>query len=108
MRRLRSWISQVRRSPPSTSRPRRRTLDRYIQRLFPNRRADAVLIEAMVDGGKKLSDKPSPRRAIVAVDFNAPDSSAVQTMNQAAENIRKSGATVWTVSVRGTSIVQQS
>ena len=77
-------------------------LDRYIQRLFPNRRADAVLIEALVDGGKKLSDKPSPRRAIVAVDFNAPDSSAVQTMNQAAENIRKSGATVWTVSVRGT------
>jgi hypothetical protein len=79
------------------------TLDRFIQRLFPNRRADAVLIEAMVDGGRKLSDKPSPRRAIVAVDFNAPDSSAVQTMNQAAENIRKSGATVWTVSVRGTS-----
>ena len=77
-------------------------LDRYIQRLFPNRAANAVLIEAMVDGGKKLSDKPSPRRAIVAVDFNAPDSSAVQTMNQAAENIRKSGATVWTVSVRGT------
>jgi hypothetical protein len=79
------------------------TLDRFIQRLFPNRRADAVLIEAMVDGGRKLSDKPSLRRAIVAVDFNAPDSSAVQTMNQAAENIRKSGATVWTVSVRGTS-----
>ena len=77
-------------------------LELYIQRLFPNRRADAVLIEALVDGGKKLSDKPSPRRAIVAVDFNAPDSSAVQTMNQAGENIRKSGATVWTVSVRGT------
>jgi hypothetical protein len=78
-------------------------LDRYIQRLFPNRRADAVLIEAMVDAGKKLSDKPSPRRAIVSVDFNSRDTSAVQTMNQAAENIRKAGATVWTVSVRGTS-----
>jgi hypothetical protein len=78
-------------------------LDKYIQRLFPNRQADAVLIEAMVDAGKKLSDKPSPRRAIVSVDFNSRDTSAVQTMNQAAENIRKAGATVWTVSVRGTS-----
>ena len=78
-------------------------LDKYIQRLFPNRQADAVLIEALVDAGKKLSDKPSPRRAIVSVDFNSPDSSAAHTMNQAAENIRKSGATVWTVSVRGTS-----
>ena len=65
--------------------------------------ADGVLIEAMVDAAKKLSDKPSPRRAIVSVDFNSRDSSAVHTMNQAAENIRKSGATVWTASVRRTS-----
>jgi hypothetical protein len=41
------------------------TLDRYIQRLFPNRQADAVLIDAVVEGARKLSDKPSPRRAIV-------------------------------------------
>ena len=78
-------------------------MDRDIQRLFPNRRADGVVIEALVDAGKKLSDKPSPRRAIVSVDFNSRDSSAVQAMNQAAEHIRKSGATVWTISIRGTS-----
>ena len=78
-------------------------LDRYIQRLFPNRRADGVVIDALVDAGKKLGDKPSPRRAIVSVDFNSRDSSAVRAMNQAAETIRKSGATVWTISIRGTS-----
>ena len=78
-------------------------MDRYIQRLFPNRRADGVVIDALVDAGKKLSDKPSPRRAIVSVDFNSRDSSAVQAMNQAAEIIHKSGATVWTISIRGTS-----
>ena len=77
-------------------------VDKFIQRLFPNRRADAVLIEAMVDAGKSLSDKPTPRRAIVSVDFNSPDSSAQHTMKQAADNIRKAGATVWAVSVRGT------
>jgi hypothetical protein len=75
----------------------------YIQGLFPNRQADAVLIEAVVEGAKKLSDKPSPRRAIVVVDFNARDSSAVQAMQQAAETVYKSGATVWTVAVRTTS-----
>ena len=76
-------------------------LDQHIQRLFPNRQSDAVLIEAMVDAGKKLSDRPSPRRAIVSVDFNSRDTSADKTMRQAAENIRKAGATVWAVSVAG-------
>jgi hypothetical protein len=79
------------------------TLDRFIQRLFPNRQADAVLIEAVVEGARKLGDKPSPRRAIVVVDFNSRDSSAVPAMQQAAEIVNKSGATVWTVSVRSTS-----
>lgn len=79
------------------------TLDRYIQRLFPNRQADAVLIEAVVEGARKLGDKPSPRRAIVVVDFNARDASAVQAMQQAAGMVHRSGATVWTVTVRTTS-----
>jgi hypothetical protein len=82
--------------------PETEAVDKFIQRLFPNRQADAVLIEAMVDAGKQMSDKPTPRRAIVSVDFNSPDSSAERTMKQAAENIRKAGATVWAISVRGT------
>ena len=81
--------------------PEAAALDKNIQRLFPNQQSDAVLIEALVDAGKKLSDKPTPRRAIVAVDFNSRDSSAPRAMKQAAEDIRKAGATVWSVSIRG-------
>ena len=77
-------------------------LDKFVQRVFLNRQSDAVLIEAMVDAGKKLSDKPSPRRAIVSVDFNSRDTSAEKTMRQAAENVRKAGATAWAISIRGT------
>jgi hypothetical protein len=77
-------------------------LDKFIQRLFLNRQSDAVLIEAMVDAGKKLSDRPSPRRAIVSVDLNSRDTSAEKTMRQAADTIRKAGSTVWAVSIRGT------
>ncbi len=75
----------------------------YIQGFFPNRQADAVLIEAVVEGARKLGDKPSARRAIVAVDFNPRDSSAVPAMQQAAGIVYRAGATVWTVSVRTTS-----
>lgn len=77
-------------------------LDRVIQRLFPSRQADAVLLEALVDAGKKLSAKPAPRRAIVSVDFNSRDTSAQQTMKDTTDAIRKAGATVWAVSIRGT------
>jgi hypothetical protein len=77
------------------------TLHRFIERLFPIRQADAVLIEAVVEGATKLGDKPSPRRAIVAVDFNWRDASAVTAMQQAEQIVHRAGATVWTVSVRG-------
>lgn len=82
--------------------PEKAALASYIDRLFPNQQSDAVLIEALVDAGKRLGDKPSPRRAIVSVDFNSPDSSAPHTMRRAGEDIRKAGATVWAISVRGT------
>lgn len=76
-------------------------VEKNIQKVFPGNQTDAALIETIVDAGKKLSDKPSPRRAIVSVDFNSRDTSAERTMRQAAESIRKAGATLWSVSVRG-------
>lgn len=79
------------------------TLDRFIQRLFPNRQADAVVIEAVLEGAKKLGDKPSPRRAIVIVDFSWRDASSVESMQQAEQMVNRAGATVWTVSVRANS-----
>jgi hypothetical protein len=79
------------------------TLQRFIERLFPNRQADAVLIEAVVEGARKLADKPSPRRAIVAVDFSWRDSSSASVMQQAADVVYRAGATVWTASVKSNS-----
>ena len=76
-------------------------LDKFIQRLFPNRQTDAVLIEAMVDAGKKLATSRPPAAQSSSLDFNSRDTSAEKTMRQAAENIRKAGSTVWAVSIRG-------
>lgn len=76
-------------------------LEAAIGRLYPNHQGQAVLLEALVDAGKALATQPAPRRAIVAVDFNSPEGSAERTMQRAAEEVHKAGATLWSVSVRG-------
>ena len=77
-------------------------MDKAIQRLYPNPQAMSVLLEALTDAGKKLKGRPAPRRAIVVVDFNAPESSAERTMKVAVESVHDAGATVWPISIRGT------
>jgi hypothetical protein len=77
-------------------------LEAAIGRLFPNQQQQAVLLEALVDAGKQMGEQPPPRRAIVAVDFNSQEGSAERTMKAAADAVTKAGATLWSVSVRGT------
>jgi hypothetical protein len=76
-------------------------LEKAIGRLYPNQQASAVLLEALADAGKRLAKRPPPRRAIVSVDFNSQEGSAERSMKEAATSIHDSGATLWTVSVRG-------
>lgn len=81
---------------------RQEDLAAAIARLYPNQQPHAVLIEALVDAAKRLGEQPPPRRAIVSVDFNTQEASADRTMKDAAEAVHKAGATLWSVSVRGT------
>jgi len=74
-------------------------LDKGIKRLVPNQRAGAVLLEALVDTGKSLSDKPTPRRAIVSIDFDPQETSSLQP-KRVIEDVHKSGATVWAISIQ--------
>ena len=78
-------------------------IQRAIERLAPNPQTSAVLLEALVDAGKMLERRPAPRRAVVTLDYNSPETSADRTMKQAADSLLKAGATLWAVSVRGTS-----
>lgn len=83
-------------------------LESAIARLYPNQQGQAVLIEALVDAGKLLGSQPPPRRAIVAVDFNSAEGSAERTMKNALEEVHKAGATLWSVSVRGSVVTTPS
>lgn len=83
-------------------------LEKAIGRLVPNQPREAVMLEALADAGKRLEKQPPPRRTIVTVDFNSVEGSADRSMKDAAENVHKAGATLWSVSVRGTGQATQS
>jgi hypothetical protein len=78
------------------------TLDQAVAKVYPNQPGNAVLLEALVDGAKRLANQPPPRRALVSVDFNSQEGSAERTMKNAADEVHKAGATLWAVSMRGT------
>jgi VWFA-related protein len=76
-------------------------LDAAISRIFPNQQTVGVLLEAMLDSARKLAVRPAPRRAMVTIDFNSPEGSSDRTVQQAADALTNSGATLWAVSIRG-------
>jgi hypothetical protein len=72
-----------------------------IERLIFGKEAAAVLVEGLLVAGRQLADKPGSRRSVVAVDFDSPEGTAMSIVQQAADSVVNSGATLWAVSVRG-------
>ncbi|MEO7271522.1 MAG: VWA domain-containing protein, partial [Vicinamibacterales bacterium] len=77
-------------------------VDKVVQRLYPDQQGTAVMLEALTAASAKFGEKQTPRRVILAVDFNSPEGSSSSSMKKVAEDVRKAGATLWSVSVRGT------
>jgi hypothetical protein len=75
-------------------------LPRRIQRLFPSLQPGGVLLEALVDASKELGKTGARRRAIVAVSFDSPETSAMDP-SRVADAIGKSGASLWAISIQG-------
>ena len=76
-------------------------LEKSIQRLFPSQRSSAVLLEALMDASRALAKKPSPRRAIVSINFNSPEASNLDP-KRVADEVQKSGVALWAISIQGT------
>jgi hypothetical protein len=76
-------------------------LENAIARLYPSQQTGGVLLEALDGAAKQLAGRPTSRRAIVCVDFNSPEGSTDRMLQQSADSITNSGATLWAVSVRG-------
>ena len=75
-------------------------LERAINRIVHNQRSNAVLLETLIDSSKEIRKKPGPRRAIVTIDFASLESSRVPG-DRVSDEVLKSGASVWSVTVHG-------
>lgn len=67
-------------------------------RLVTNQRSYGVLLEGLMDTAKDLAKTTSPRRAIVVLSFDSPESSTIQPRD-AAMAVQKSGAAFWAVTI---------
>ncbi|MDQ3068368.1 MAG: hypothetical protein M3R55_01400 [Acidobacteriota bacterium] len=77
-------------------------LDETILKLYPGHPADTVILEGIGDAARLLTDTPTPRRAIVVVDFSSSESTSDGSMKRVTSALHASGATVWAVSIRPT------
>lgn len=77
-------------------------LDKAINRLAPAPQSAGVLLEALVNASHALAKAETPRRAIVTVDFAAPDPTSDEIVQSVESAVFQSGATLWSVSVAGT------
>ena len=75
-------------------------LDAAIAKIFPAHPSDAEIIEAIAEAARGLADAATPRRAIVIVDFNSGEAAAQDSVKRVFDDLSRSGATVWAVSVR--------
>jgi hypothetical protein len=69
----------------------------------PDLSGGAVMIEGLQDASKALADEPAPRRAIVCVDFSSSDSFPDSRVGGVVKDMIKTGASVWSVTVRASS-----
>lgn len=67
-------------------------------RLTTSQRAYGVLLEGLLDVAKDMSKVSMQRRAIVAVSFEAPESSRIQPRD-VGNAVQKTGAAFWAVSI---------
>lgn len=78
-------------------------LELAIGGLFFGKDSAAVLLTGLEAAGRQVGGRPGSRRAIVMVDFDSPEGAAMSTVQQAADSVADSGATLWSVSIRGAS-----
>ena len=73
-------------------------LAKTLGRLYPKREAPSVLLEAIGESSRMLGTRSSMRRAIVILNIEPSSEQSAWRPNQVIDELRKSGASVWTVS----------
>ena len=77
----------------------RAVLDNAISVIASGTGAGSAMLEGVVTAAKRLGEMPAPRRAIVCVGMGTSEGSSNQPKD-VSDAVRKSGATLWVVSVQ--------
>jgi hypothetical protein len=83
--------------PFTTSDP---DLEKGINRLVGKPRSGSVLLEAINAASNNLAKRPSPRRAIVALNIEPSDEQSREDSKRIVESLRRSVAQLWCVSIQ--------
>jgi hypothetical protein len=75
-------------------------LDKAANLIVSRPNVGSVLLEALGRGNKELSERPSPRRAIVSVNFEPSDEQSREDPKKVQDAFAISGAQLWAVSVQ--------
>lgn len=76
-------------------------LEKPLSRFYPRKDAKtSVLFEAISESSKLLAKRTSPRRAIVILNLEPSNEDSTVRPNQIVDELRKSGASVWAVSLQ--------
>ncbi|HUR21077.1 MAG TPA: hypothetical protein VMZ90_09740 [Vicinamibacterales bacterium] len=75
-------------------------IEKGVTRLFPKPGAASVLLEAIIEASKELSKTKSPRRVMVSLNIEPGDEQSRQQMKQLGEELLKSRASLWSVSLQ--------
>jgi VWFA-related protein len=73
-------------------------LQKGINRIVGKPQANSVLLEAIIEANNNLAKRPSPRRAIVAVNVEPSDEQSREDPNKIVMALKKSVAQLWSVS----------
>jgi hypothetical protein len=74
--------------------------EKGVAKIFPKANVPSVLKEAIVEANKDLASRPSPRRAIVTLNFEPSDEQSREETKTIVNSFRESGAQLWSVSVQ--------
>jgi hypothetical protein len=77
-------------------------LDNAINHVAPGPSTNGSVLEGLVVAARALMTADAPRRAIVSIDFASPDEASDAVLQNIETSVFQSGATVWAVSVAGT------
>lgn len=83
-------------------------LEKGLSRLFPKPNADSVLLEAIMDASKTLEKAKATRPIITVLNIEPSNEQSIPTPQKMVEELQKSHAQLWAVSLQKTQASNQS